>query len=82
VETTEQAVWDQRYSGPDLVWGAGPNRFVTEEAAALPAGRAVDLGTGEGRNAICSPSAAGRSPRWTSPPPASPGPPGWPRNAG
>ena len=29
-----------------------------------------------------SPSAAGRSPRWTSPPPASPGPPGWPRNAG
>ena len=52
METTEQAVWDQRYSGPDLVWGAGPNRFVTEEAAALPAGRAVDLGTGEGRNAI------------------------------
>src|ERR1035437_7755596 len=52
VETTEQAVWDQRYSGPDLVWGAGPNRFVTEEVAALPAGRAVDLGTGEGRNAI------------------------------
>src|ERR1035441_2439850 len=52
VETTEQAVWDQRYSGPDLVWGAGPNRFVTEEVAALPAGRAVDVGTGEGRNAI------------------------------
>jgi len=20
---TEQAAWDQRYSGPDLVWGAG-----------------------------------------------------------
>jgi hypothetical protein len=47
VETTEHAVWDQRYSGPDLVWGAGPNRFVTEEVAALPAGRAVDLGTGK-----------------------------------
>jgi SAM-dependent methyltransferase len=52
VETTEQAAWDQRYSGPDLVWGAGPNRFVTDEVTALPAGRAVDLGTGEGRNAI------------------------------
>ena len=52
METTEQAVWDQRYSGPDLVSAPGPNRFVTEEAAALPAGRAVDLGTGEGRNAI------------------------------
>jgi 2-polyprenyl-3-methyl-5-hydroxy-6-metoxy-1,4-benzoquinol methylase len=52
VETTEQAAWDQRYSGPDLVWGAGPNRFVTEEVTALAAGRAIDLGTGEGRNAI------------------------------
>jgi 2-polyprenyl-3-methyl-5-hydroxy-6-metoxy-1,4-benzoquinol methylase len=52
VETTEQAEWDRRYSGPDLVWGAGPNRFVIDEVTALPAGRAIDLGTGEGRNAI------------------------------
>ena len=52
MDTTEQAAWDQRYSGPDLVWGAGPNRFVAEELAALPPGRAIDLGTGEGRNAI------------------------------
>jgi SAM-dependent methyltransferase len=52
VETTEQAAWDQRYSGPGLVWGAGPNRFVAEELTALPPGRAIDLGTGEGRNAI------------------------------
>ena len=22
METTEQAAWDERYSGPDLVWGA------------------------------------------------------------
>lgn len=52
METTEQAAWDQRYSGPGLVWGAGPNRFVAEELTALPPGRAIDLGTGEGRNAI------------------------------
>ncbi len=52
METTEQASWDARYSGPDLVWGAGPNRFVAEELAELPPGRAIDLGTGEGRNAI------------------------------
>ena len=52
METSEQAAWDQRYSGPDLVWGAGPNRFVAEEVTALPPGRAIDLGTGEGRNAI------------------------------
>ena len=52
MEATEQAAWDQRYSGPDLVWGAGPNRFVTADVTALAAGRAIDLGTGEGRNAI------------------------------
>jgi len=45
--------WDQRYAASDLVWGAGPNRFV--EAAfgdAAPRGRALDLACGEGRNAI------------------------------
>jgi SAM-dependent methyltransferase len=52
VEGNEQAAWDERYSGPDLVWGAGPNRFVAEELAALPPGRAIDLACGEGRNAI------------------------------
>ncbi len=52
MEITEQAAWDQRYSGPDLVWGAGPNRFVADEAAALLPGTAIDLGAGEGRNAI------------------------------
>jgi SAM-dependent methyltransferase len=50
--TSEQSAWEERYSGPDLVWGAGPNRFLTAEAAELPPGRAIDLGTGEGRNAI------------------------------
>jgi len=52
LDTGEQAAWDERYSGPELVWGAGPNRFVADELAALPPGRAIDLGTGEGRNAI------------------------------
>lgn len=48
----DQIAWDERYAGPELVWGAGPNCFVAEELAALPPGRAIDLGTGEGRNAI------------------------------
>ena len=48
----DQTAWDERYAGPDLVWGTGPNCFVAEELAALPPGRAIDLGTGEGRNAI------------------------------
>jgi len=50
--TAGQDAWDERYSGPELVWGSGPNRFVAEETAGLPAGKAIDLGTGEGRNAI------------------------------
>ena len=82
METTEQAAWDQRYSGPDLVWGAGPNRFVTGEVTALAAGRAIDLGTGEGRNAIWL---AERGWRVTAVDFSAAGlarAPGWPPNAG
>lgn len=48
----DRAGWDERYAAADLMWGAGPNRFVAEEFADLPPGRALDLGSGEGRNAI------------------------------
>src|ERR1700760_3599220 len=48
----DQTAWDERYAGPELVWGSGPNCFVAEELATLPPGRAIDPGTGEGRNAI------------------------------
>src|SRR6201996_8978966 len=48
----DQTAWDERYAGPELVWGSGPNRFVADELDTLPPGRAIDLGTGEGRNAI------------------------------
>lgn len=45
--------WDTRYAdAPDLVWTAEPNRFVVEETADLPPGRALDLAAGEGRNAV------------------------------
>jgi SAM-dependent methyltransferase len=44
--------WDERYAAADLVWSAGPNRFVESELADLPPGRALDLAAGEGRNAI------------------------------
>jgi SAM-dependent methyltransferase len=44
--------WDRRYAGTELVWKAAPNRFLVEEAAGLPPGRALDLATGEGRNAV------------------------------
>jgi SAM-dependent methyltransferase len=48
----ERADWDRRYRGTELVWTAQPNRFVVEELGGLPPGRALDLGSGEGRNAV------------------------------
>ncbi|MFC4908603.1 class I SAM-dependent methyltransferase [Actinomadura gamaensis] len=44
--------WDERYAGRELLWSAGPNRFVAEECADLVPGRALDLACGEGRNAL------------------------------
>ena len=48
----EREDWDRRYGGTELIWTAEPNRFVVEELGDLPAGRALDLGAGEGRNAV------------------------------
>ena len=48
----DSTAWDERYRSSELIWGAGPNRFLVEEVAGLPAGRALDLACGEGRNAI------------------------------
>ena len=44
--------WDERYAASELVWSREPNQFVARELAELPAGTAVDLAAGEGRNAI------------------------------
>jgi len=48
----DQHEWDELYASTELVWTAEANRFVAGELADLPPGRALDLGTGEGRNAI------------------------------
>jgi len=48
----DSADWDRRYAAAELLWSAGPNRFVAEELGDLPPGRALDLACGEGRNAI------------------------------
>jgi SAM-dependent methyltransferase len=45
--------WNQRYAGEALVYGAAPNDFLREMADRLPkAGKALDIGAGEGRNAL------------------------------
>lgn len=48
----DSAGWDARYAAADLVWSATPNRWVEAELTGLPAGRALDLAAGEGRNAL------------------------------
>jgi SAM-dependent methyltransferase len=48
----DREVWNRRYAGGELVWTSEPNRFLVAEAATLPAGRALDLACGEGRNAV------------------------------
>ncbi|MCY2968955.1 MAG: class I SAM-dependent methyltransferase [Planctomycetota bacterium] len=45
--------WDQRYAGDELAYGEPPNEFLLSWSNQLPrAGSAVDLGAGEGRNAL------------------------------
>lgn len=45
--------WNERYAGDDLVYGEAPNDFLALVADRFPAtGRAIDLGAGEGRNAL------------------------------
>jgi SAM-dependent methyltransferase len=48
----DAAHWDRRYADRELVWSAEPNRFVRAATEDLPPGRALDVGAGEGRNAV------------------------------
>ena len=48
----DSEAWNRRYEGRELIWTAEANRFLAAEAGGLPPGRALDLGAGEGRNAV------------------------------
>lgn len=47
-----QQFWEQRYAGTDRVWSGRVNAPLAEVAAELTPGRALDLGCGEGADAI------------------------------
>jgi len=49
---TTASDWDQRYGAAALIWSSGPNQFVEQEITGLRPGHALDLGAGEGRNAL------------------------------
>lgn len=44
--------WEQRYSSSERAWSGRVNARLPEVAAELPAGRALDLGCGEGADAL------------------------------
>lgn len=44
--------WDARYRDTDRVWSGNPNVALVAEVADLPPGRALDLGCGEGADAV------------------------------
>ena len=44
--------WDERYATRGMVWGTEPNQFLADYAAGLTPRRVLDLGCGQGRNAV------------------------------
>ncbi|TFB97832.1 class I SAM-dependent methyltransferase [Cryobacterium adonitolivorans] len=48
----DQTYWDERYGAGNDVWSGAPNPVLVSETLALPAGSALDIGCGEGADAI------------------------------
>lgn len=48
----ESKDWDARYEGREPVWSATPDHFLVLAVDGLALGRVLDLGCGEGRNAV------------------------------
>ena len=49
--SSNEADWDHRYSGAQL-WSGNPNGTLVNEVAGMSAGRALDVGAGEGGDAV------------------------------
>jgi SAM-dependent methyltransferase len=50
--TDPTTFWEERYAGDTGIWSGRPNRALVDEVADLPPGRALDLGCGEGADAV------------------------------
>ena len=51
-DVLDEAFWESRYAGMERVWSGRPNQQLVAEASDLPAGRALDMGCGEGADAV------------------------------
>ncbi|TDU02313.1 ubiquinone/menaquinone biosynthesis C-methylase UbiE [Streptomyces sp. 846.5] len=49
---SDAAFWDARYQESHRIWSGNPNAALVRETAGLTPGRALDLGSGEGGDAI------------------------------
>jgi SAM-dependent methyltransferase len=47
-----QAQWDRRYADQEQLWSGRPNGALVAEVAGLTPGRALDVGCGEGADAV------------------------------
>jgi SAM-dependent methyltransferase len=47
-----QAFWDERYGSRPQVWSGRPNPHLVDRVSGLTPGRAVDVGSGEGADAL------------------------------
>ncbi|MET7460909.1 FAD-dependent oxidoreductase [Nonomuraea sp. NPDC005501] len=48
----EEAAWEERYRSRPAVWSGRPNPQLVTEATGLAPGRALDVGSGEGADAV------------------------------
>jgi len=48
----EETAWEERYRARPAVWSGDPNPQLTAEVAGLAPGRALDVGSGEGADAV------------------------------
>jgi SAM-dependent methyltransferase len=51
-EMFSQEFWDTRYRTADVIWSGNPNPRLVEQASGLAPGTALDVGCGEGADAI------------------------------
>jgi SAM-dependent methyltransferase len=49
---TEAAHWDERYASADQLWSGDPNSILVEVASFRSPGRVLDVGCGEGADAV------------------------------
>lgn len=49
---SESAEWDERYAGSQRIWSGRPNGALVAEVATLAPGRVLDVGGGEGADAV------------------------------